>query len=190
MLLQHTFTCSNLHKKKKKSKQIWTKNFGLSSWCKLDDELLMVLSLHLGPQQDASPIQQLIPVAIERRGGCGLARNKNVALSTNSKVYRGKLYIISPIVSHLLWLSDFLSSLCSVEPSGRNSEAEQSTALRSPLLRQQLSPRQSMVIPFFFIFYPSTVWRRWPFPFSSIYTSYTLHRQMPVIPLWSFPPAW
>lgn len=89
-------------KKKKKANNYEQKNLGLSSWCKLDDELLMVLSLHLGPQQDASPIQQLIPVAIERRGGCGLARNKNVALSTNSKVYRGKLYIISPIVSHLL----------------------------------------------------------------------------------------
>lgn len=43
---------------------------------KLMDELVTFLSLHMGPQQDVSPIQQLIPVAIERRGGCGLVRNK------------------------------------------------------------------------------------------------------------------
>lgn len=47
----------------------------------LIDELIMILSIHMSPQEDASLIQHLIPVA--KRGG--VERNKNVVLLLNEK---------------------------------------------------------------------------------------------------------
>lgn len=80
-------------------------------------------------EEDISPIKLLVLAAIERRVGWALVENKMLLFQQIQKADREKLYITPPSLSYLIWLSDLVMSLCSLDLSVRNIDAERSTAL-------------------------------------------------------------